>query len=639
MSAPAAIQVPPQRESREVVTPLNLGVFLDRPALHVPKGGMVDCLNVRVKDRTTRNDNMGWSTFPVGKTPINLDGNQVTHFDQFFSSGGSQSLIFGTIYDLYRLDQINDIVKFLTPQYGTGTVDAIAAYDSGDDETTITGDSTLWATAVLSRDNAREGDYIHFGDADYTTQDSSWFEIKTITDDTHIEVHGDASAEDTGVYTIRQCFGGGVFDKWSSETFIHALGGWGTEDHWYATQGTDPPVYWNGSDTVAVRFDPGFTCRVLRLHKNMMLYGNMLESGTSKPSSIRNSNVANPQDVTNGLASEFVATDSIDGQLELAPIGDMMVAYHERSINLLQFVGLPYIFVIRTAVPGIGPVAPGAIADFGDFHEFLAADAAYEFNGVGIEEIGGHVFHEVLRRMSPDRILKVITHIDEENGESHWIIPQLSDGAADADAGAKRAYTEHYLEDATLRGAAFVPMTIRDLPATATGYFERSTTLTFADLVVEWTNVNFKWNDRFLETTYPFNLFGTEDGYIYILGTSVDQIEGADTPVAVESFARFRRAPVVDGDRKGYIRRVTPYAHERSGATVDLKVSVYGADAAHRNSVLLQSQDFALDYSGNRFSTFRKMTRYAEIQFGTNDLGGHFELAGYDVLTQEGAGR
>jgi hypothetical protein len=638
MAAPASVQIRPPRENREVETPLNLGVFLDRPAIHVPKGGMVDCLNVRVKNKNTVNENMGWSTFPLGETPINLDSEQVTLIDQFFTAGGSQTLIFGTTKDLFRFDQINNVVRYLSPHYDDGTVNAIAAYDAGNDETQITGLTTLWATAVLSRDNAREGDFIHFGDANYVTQDSSWYEIKTVTSDTVIEVHGDASGESTGAYTIRQCFGGGVFDNWSTETFIEALPF--AEDRWYATQGTDPPVFWGGSNVTATRFDPGFTCRVLRLHKNMLLYGNLLESGQSKPSSIRNSNVANPQDVTTGLASEFIATDAIDGLLEMTPIGDMMTAYHERSINLLQFVGLPFIFVIRTAVPGIGPVGPNAIADFGDYHEFLAADSAYEVNGIGIEEVGSQVFHEVLRRMSPDRILRVHTHIDEESGDSHWIVPQISDGAADETAGPKIAYTEHYLENASLHGqAGFVPMTIRDLPATATGYFERSTTLTFGDLVVEWQNVNFKWNDRWLETTYPLNLFGTEDGYIYVLGLATDQVVGASTATAVNSFARFRRWPVIDGDRKGLIRRITPYALERPGAVVDLTVSIYGADAANRSSALLDSQDFALDYSGNRFKSFRKMTRYTEVQFSTNALGGYFELAGYDVLYQEGAGR
>jgi hypothetical protein len=639
MAAPAAIQVPIPKERREVVTPVNLGVFLGRPGIHVPKGGMKDCLNVRVKEQTVRNENMGWGTFPVGGTPINLDDEQVVHFDQFFEQSGTQTLIFATIKDLFRYDQVAEDVKYLTPHYDQSVTTAIVK-DNG--TSTVTGTAgiggTEWDLTTEGRANVRAGDMIHFGDANYVTQDATWYEVDSVTDEDTLVVVGDASGEATGAYTIRQLFDGGVFDRWSSDTFLNGLPH--NEDRWYATQGTDPPVFWDGSDVTATFFDPGFTCKVLRLHKNMLLYGNMVESGVYKPAAIRNSNVANPQDVTTGLASEFTSTDAIDGLVELIPIGDIMTAYHERSINILQFVGLPFVFVIRTAVPGIGPIGGGAIIDFGDFHEFIAADAAYEFNGVGIEEIGGHVFHEVLRRASPDRITRIITHVDEESGDAHWIVPQISDAAADETAGAKQAYTEHYLEEANLRGTeGFVPMTIRDLPATATGYFERSQTLTFAGLVEEFQSVNYKWNDRFLETAYPFNLFGTEDGYIYVMSTSSDQISGASTPVAVNSFAHFRRFPVIDGETKGVVRRVTPFALERPGAVEDVNVKLYAADSAHRSSVLKGTKTFALDYSGNRFVTFRKMMRYAEVQFGTNALGAHFEIAGYEALCQEAAAR
>jgi hypothetical protein len=641
MAAPA-YNIPMPKERREVVTPLGLGVFLGRPGIHVPKGGMIDCLNVRVREGTTRNENMGWTTFPIGATAVNMDSEQVLLIDQFFTQSGAQTLIFATKKDLFRFDAINNIVKYLTPHYDNSVTTAIAYNGAGPDDSTVTGTAgggnTDWDVVVLTRQNVEEGDFIHFGDDDYVTQDSTWYEVKEVIDEDTIKVHGDASAEATGDYTVRQLFSGTEFNTWSTAVFFNALPA--AEDRWFATNGLDAPVYWNASDVSAVRFDPGFTCKTLRLHKNMLLYGNLLESGSHKPAAIRNSNVANPQDVTTGLASEFTSTDGIDALMELMPIGDMMTAYHERSTNILQFVGLPFVFIIRTAVPGIGPLAPGAITDFGDFHQLLAADAAYEFNGIGIEEIGGHVFHEVLRGMSPDRILRTITHIDEEQGDSHWIVPQMTDQAADEYAGPKLAFTEHYLEEAMLRGeGGFIPMTIRELPATATGYFERSTTLTFDALIVEFQSANFRWNDRWLETTYPFNLIGTEDGYIYVLTDSTDHAVGGGSPTAVNSFAHFRRFPAWDGEKKGLVRRITPYAQERSGARVDLSIKLYEADAAHRNSSVVQTVPFALDYSGNRFAGFRKMMRYAEVEFATNASGAYWEVAGYEVLLQEAAGR
>ena len=46
----------------EIVTP-NLGVYLDRPAAAVPRGGCVDALNCRVRNGRILRENMGWKPF------------------------------------------------------------------------------------------------------------------------------------------------------------------------------------------------------------------------------------------------------------------------------------------------------------------------------------------------------------------------------------------------------------------------------------------------------------------------------------------------------------------------------------------------------------------------------------------------
>lgn len=630
----ALLRSPGPSVQRETVIPMNLGVFLDRPAAQVPKGGMSDCLNVRVKDRATKNENMGWEVFPQGGTAINLDALQVQLIDQFFTRAGAQTLIFANKRDLFRYDAGAADLKYLTPQYSAGTVSAISAYSAGPDETTITGSGTLWDTTVLTRKNALAEDMIHFGAVDYVTQTAAdWYRIKAVASDTSFTVHGDASAESTGAYSIRQRMSCDELDIFSTEVFPNALPS--AEDRWFVTNGIDAPMYWNASDAVAKYFDPGFTVRILFRHKNMLLYGDITESGQRKPSATRNSNVANPQDVTTGLASEFSSTDAIDAILQYVSIGDVVVAYHERSANLMQFVGLPFIFIVRTAVPGLGPLAPGAIADFGDFHVFLAADAAYKFNGVGIQEVGPHVFRDALRRISSNRLNRLQTHVDEENGETHWILPLVSDGAADEFAGPKLAFTEHYLEE-TGRGAGgqggFTPMTIRDLPATATGYFERTSQLRFSDLPVAWSSFNFRWNDRTLDSAFPFNLFGTDDGYVYILGTSSNQISGASTPVAVNSFARFNRWPAgKDRHSLGLIQRIEPFVEERPGASVLLTINLYGTRQIGGIATLKQTKTFDITMAAGRFSSFRALSRWVEVEFKTNGLGAFWDAQGYEA--------
>lgn len=623
--------LPPSTLGRDTVIAVNQGVFLDRPSIRVPKGGLTDCLNVRVKDKQLRNENMGWETFPTGATALVLDAAQPLLIEQFFRRTGSQTLLFANKFDLFRFDSATSLLHYVTPQYGAGTVSAIGAGPNS----TVTGSGTLWNTAAGQRSaQVRAGDYIAFGTANYTDQlpAANWYKVQSVGSDTSLVVTGDASSESTGAYTIRLTFAGDEFDRFTSAVFPAALPE--DEDQIYISNGVDAPMYWNADitpDVGALYYDPGFTARVLIVAKNMLLYGDILESGERKSLGFRNSNVANPRDVTTGLAAELVSTEGIDRLLEFRQLGDIIVAYHERSINILQFVGLPFIFIIRTAIPTIGPIAAGAIADFGDFHEFLGPDRAYEFNGVGIDEIGSQAFREVLRRLSPDRLARIITHIDEEQGELHWITPLAADSAADSFAGPEKAFTEHYLEDLP---SGLVPITIRELPATATGYFERETTLTFATIVGDWQSYNFTWDDRFFEAAFPFNLFGDENGNLFILGTRDDQ-----AGVKLQSFARFGRFPVADGRNKGFLKRIEPFAKERSGSTVPLTINVYGADAVESLMTLKATNTFDLTFAGLRFASFRAMMRYAEIEFTTNALAARWEIDGYATESQRAGWR
>ncbi len=624
--------IPPARLSRETVIAVNQGVFLDRPSIRVPKGGMIDCLNVRVKDKQVRNENMGWETFPPGATAVNLDNEQALMIEQFFDRTGAQILLFANKFDLFRFDGATDLLHYATPQYGTGTVLSIGAGPNS----TVTGTGgTLWDTAAGQRAaQVRAGDFIAFGTANYTDQlpAAAWYPIASVASDTSLVVTGDASSESTGAYTIRLTLAGDEFDRFKAATFPAALPE--DEDQIYLTNGVDAPMFWDGDsspDAGFLYYDPGFTSRILTYTKNMLIYGDIVESGERKSLGFRNSNVANPRDVTTGLASEIVSTDGIDMVLEYKPLGDVLVAYHERSINILQFVGLPFIFIVRTAIPGIGPIAAGAIADFGDFHKFIGPDRAYAFDGVAIQEFGSQVFRELLRIISPDRLARTISHIDEEQGETHWITPLTSDTAPTSFAGPEKAFTEHYLEKIP---SGLTPMTIRELPATATGYFDRISTITFATIVGDWESFNFAWDDRFFEAAFPFNLFGDENGNIFVLGTDDDQ-----AGVALNSFARFGRVPVGDGRNQGIIKRIEPFAMERPAATVPLTIKIFGADGVERDAVLKATQTFDLTFGGLRFASFRAMMRYAEVEFSTNALNARWEVDGFAYDRQIAAER
>lgn len=609
-----AVRAQPRR--RRAFERPNLGVVQDRPAGQVPPRAMVDCLNVRVRDGKVVRENQGWEPF----FDVNLDSEQVLLIDNFIRRTGAQTLIFATKKDLFRFDEGPEEVRYLTPVYVTGQASCVGG-------TTVTGSGgTLWDTAKATGtgNNAEAGYEIAFGDNAETDPNATWYAIDSVTTDTSLELT--AAGPNTGGavdYTIRQVFDGDEFDRWDSAVFPDAQPD--DEDLWIAGNGIDAVKYEDGAH--AEWIDLGFSFCAVHFHQNIMVYGCLIEAGESKKQAFRTSAIGEPEDVTDDEASEFVATDGTDDILTMLGLGDFVVAYHRRAIALLQFVGPPLNWISRIVVPSIGPISAGAVMDFGDYHEFVGHDRGYRFDGAGIEEVGKQVFREALRTISPARIDRSFAHLDEENGEVHWIIPKTTD-PGDEFSGPTMAVTEHYLEVESIRQER-VPYTLRELPATATGYFERSTTLRWSDLVNEWTTYNFAWNDRFFEAAFPFNLFGDEDGNVWILGTQ-DSKNGA----AIRSFARFGRFAVADGDRKGILHRIAPWATVRPAAGYSLTVKLYMADQFGGAASLVSTLLYNLTQVGaaiRRFVSPMKAGRYAEVEFETNGIDQGWEISGYEV--------
>lgn len=455
-----------------------------------------------------------------------------------------------------------------------------------------------------------------------------WYEIASITDDTNLVLvrkYNEATGSGKA-YTGRQLFQGDIFDYWRTETFPDAQPS--GDDHWYATNGgTDYPVRWNGTDTQVTVLDTiGFKCKELARYKNMLIYINLImDSGEARPFSIRNSAITEPENVITLEAAEFVVHDGVDPLVGAMPFGDNLFIYAERSVITVQFVGTPFLFAFRTGISGLGPFNGRMVADFGDFHTFLSADSLYRFDGIGIESINGHVWLSALRTQDPKRLDLAFSHFDEENGELHWILPRTTD-ADTIDGQPETSYVEHYLEDVGERQPN--PHTIRSMPFTSAGFFERLSTLTWNAIITDWTAQNFAWNDSFLQSAFPFNLFGDEDGFIYILNNG----ETADG-VAQVNFARFGRRLLGDGKSKGLLKRVYGYFEPLPSAGYGVDVTVRSVDSLGGkvtvNAPLVHDITHAneLDFFVSPFV----VARAVDIEFGTDGTNEPWTLQGYDV--------
>jgi hypothetical protein len=182
----------------------------------------------------------------------------------------------------------------------------------------------------------------------------------------------------------------------------------------------------------------------------------------------------------------------------------------------------------------------------------------------------------------------------------------------------------HYLEDV---GDSPTPHTFRDLPATATGYFQRSGAISFDTLSDSWEEYNFRWNDQALQDAFPYAIFGTVDGDVFILNSQDTQ-----NGVGLEAFARFGRRQLGTVDQKGTLRRLYPFTERLPGAEHNLTVRVYTSRTADGPAALASETEYPLSGGDERrFVNPFISAFYGEAWFGT--IGGTepWRLSGYDV--------
>lgn len=614
----------------DVLSP-NYGLYFDRPLLDIPAEALSDGMNFRIINRKLNNFNLGRRKF----ADWTLDG-KILGIDNFFPRGLDEHLMFLTPKDIFRYNATVKKAVILTPRYQTGTLSVAAG------SPILTGVGTAWIA------NAKEGDMILVGATDKTflddtgTQGNSWLPILSVDSDTQITLDttgAEWTAAASGLaYTLRQCFTESDTETWDFDTFVND--GDTGNDLWFATNGTDPVVTWDGeADQVTIHPELGFVCETLATYSNMMIYGAITETtdGSYYPTSIINSEPGYPlhagDNVTDPLSisGQFQVHSGTDAVMNLIPIGDNLVIYCEAHIVLAQFVGGDTAFIFRGSISDLGPIGKDAIADFGDYHEFIGSDTQYTFDGVTVDETNSQVMRAVLLSMDPLRLGETFGHFDESSGDLLWGVPLTSDpGAGTIGSPVQVAYVEHYLEDVPQE--VDVPFSRRKFQFTATGFYERGEGSKWQDAANTWKNVNFAWNDQFSSLAAPLNIGGDENGQLWIFAQ--DQLDDGEP---LPSYVHFGRRMTGSGRERNLVRRIYPYATDISGQTLD--VNLYVSDHANGTATQVTNQQFSEDLpEGAHFVSPFRRGRFFEVEFASPQ-GTSWEIAGYDVDITPGGKR
>lgn len=607
-------------KTNAVLSP-NLGLYLDRPPVAVPNQGLRDGNNFRIKDAGLTNRLLGWTKLDSALAALN---GPVKKIISFTPTNGSEKLVFITPTDVYRYSGSGAAV-FLTPIYSGGTAAA-----SG---TAVTGTGTNWDP------EAKAGDQIHFGAANYTTPTGTWYTIQSRTNDTALVLTASAGVIADGPYTIRKRFTGNYTTFWDWAVFVNADGA--GADYLFLTNGIDNVMTWDGSTAQIVDRGSvlGFTCKHLAVAFNMMLYLNVEYGAAELPTTLINSDVGAPLAAGNagvGLSSQFVVHDDFHEICDAEPLGDNLAVYSFRKVTLVQFLGDPLIFAFRQLGNDIGPIGNDVVADFGDYHQFIGPDTQYQFDGASLKAINGHVWKSVLRAQDASRKPLAFHHFDEENAELIWAIPLTTDldpagGAAGTEI--SEAYTQHYLEDV---GQNPTPFSHRDFPMTAAGNYSAQTSATWDSLSgTTWDAISARWNDQSFATAHPLSLAGDEDGKIWLLNVS----ENANG-VGLQCFVTFPKRPTGDGRMRSLLSRVYPFAHSDNGDIFDLNVYLLLSDSegGAETTTVAYPLDLTLSEGGHFVAPYRR-GRFYSVTFGTDGPTQPWVLDGYDLDFKPGGRR
>jgi hypothetical protein len=597
----------------------NYGLYLNVSPLAAPSQAVVDGLNFRVHEGSLTNEALGWTRFET----FQLNG-PVRLIKRFFPRGLNEQLVFASNTDLYQyVPGSPATLSYLTPRYSTGTV-AVSNANPG----IVTGVGSLWLA------NTKVGDEISFGSNARTDPLATWYSIGVVTDNTHLTLVGPGVTLGAGTaYTIRKKFSTTNALFWSSAIFVDPDDGVNA-DLLFLTNGIDFISKWNGSDTqVTLETGYNFTCSVLQIFANMLIYGNLVQGGVALPTSIINSDIGKPEVVNGtGVSGQFRVHDRPEGIINMTPLGNNLAIYSRRRITFAQYTGSDTTFSFLQFGNDIGPIGPGMVADFGDHNEFLHNDGQYRFDGASLTLINPQIWQQTLEFQDASRSNIGFNMFDETFGELIWCMPSTSDpglSTTGINTPPGFGWTEHYLEVipvSSLSIAHPTPYSKRQFPFTAAGSWTGQTGPTWATIAGTWSSLVGPWDAAANFAAFPILLVGDTNGKIYTLNTS----NVADGVPFASSYVTFGARPLGDGRMRGLLKRVYPFALTL-GSAMNLEVTMLGMDAASEPPLSLGTYLYAMPAAaGAHFVSPFRRARYWEPVFGTTSQASPWQIDGYD---------
>ena len=406
------------------------------------------------------------------------------------------------------------------------------------------------------------------------------------------------------------------------------------QNYFVFTNGKDPVKYWTGTGNIANL--PGLTDAVpwlsggttsvntaksLLYFKNfLLLFGTNETNGSSTldfPQRLRWSAIGditkwknNNQKLQDLQAGWADLTEGVDWAQCLASLGNYVVAYKERSIQVLSYVGGDEIWDKWPAIKGTGMLAPKALVDLGDEHIFVGPDNIFSFDLREVKIAGDNIAQRFFDVLDPDRTSLMNSLYFEEIPEGGFTF--VSTESADG-----------YPDKAIVYNTDTKAWSWRDLPMMCFGYFNLADNPTWENQDYAWDETDGGWDSSKKLANAPINLCGDAQGFIYWFdGHSKD---GADLDCFLETKLFDFGNPIV---LKRVVRLQLMISREGNynlpiyvgtAANVDEPITWYGP------------YNMILDKTTPPWVDFDITARYMMFRLGTTLKDQPFRITGYII--------
>lgn len=395
------------------------------------------------------------------------------------------------------------------------------------------------------------------------------------------------------------------------------------QDYFLITNGVDPIKYWDGIMPSIANLpgindcDGGVTsvrAKAMLYAQNFLILLNTTENGHPCPQRMRTSQI---NDITkwkkndDGSGESFWGdlTDGVDWGQRMLPLGNYIVAYKERSILLLTYVGGDLVWDKRL-VTNVGLLAPRAIVDLGDEHIFIGPDNIYSFDLIDAKIAGDDIAKEFFRLLDPGKSNLTMGFFIEEIPEAWFAFVSTTspDGLPDK---------------AVVYNTDTKAWSIRDLPFTCYGYYNLIDDPIWDTDEDTWDSDDTEWDDSKSMANAPINLAGDKNGYVYVFdGNSKD---GA-------ALACFVRTKLFDLKNPFQLKRAKriQFMVSREGP-YNLQVRVGTAANVDEPITWGEPVLMSLDKTSPPWVDIDVTARYMMFEFATLEKDQPFRITGYVI--------